>query len=492
MSVPEKSEPGGLDRFLRLFSDVRAGEGPIALLLALDVFLILTAYYILKPVREALILGQGTAELKSYVSAGQVAVLALAVPLYGRLAARMSRRRLINRVTAFFVLCLIAFYVLARFDVPLGVPYYLWLGVFNLMIIAQFWSFANDVYVADEGERLFPIVAFGASAGAVLGAVVAGQLIEPLGVYQLMLLAAGILVVATMITNYVDEREGGVPATARTASRDAGGETDADPPGGTAEHGSTARGDEEVGEAGADTAGSDPSDVGVGRSASFKLVFGSRYLLFIALILLLLNWVNTTGEYILGSVVEDVAEQAVAAGTAGGLTVEQYIGDFYSGFYGVVNVAGLVIQLFLVSRIIKYLGGKAILVLPCIAMVAYGLLAFFPVLGAVRWAKTAENSTDYSLNNTVRNMLFLPTSRAAKYSAKQAIDSFFVRAGDVLSAGVVFVGTTFLAFSPGEFAGFNLVLVGVWLVLGIAVARMYRRRVGNRGLEDEAPTRVAA
>lgn len=445
----------------------------MALLLALNVFLILTAYYILKPVREALILGQGSAELKSYVSAGQVAVLSLAVPLYGRLAAGMSRRRLINRVTGFFVLCLVAFYVLARFGVPLGVPYYLWLGVFNLMIVAQFWSFANDVYVADEGERLFPIVAFGASAGAVLGAVVAGQLIEPMGVYQLMLLAAGILILATTITNYVDRREGVASARSGSAAPVPADDSDSRAP--DAGPGASAE-----------------AEGGVGRSESFRLVFGSRYLLFIALVLLLLNWVNTTGEYILARVVEDVAEQAVAAGTAGGLSVEQYVGDFYSGFYGVVNVAALVIQLFVVSRIIKVLGGKAILVLPSIAMVAYGLLAFFPVLGAVRWAKTAENSTDYSLNNTVRNMLFLPTSRAAKYSAKQAIDSFFVRAGDVLSAAVVFVGTTFLAFSPRHFAGFNLVLVGLWLVLGIAVARMYRRRVRDQGLEEEARARAAA
>lgn len=472
MTDSPHAEPGRLDRFLRLFSDVRAGEGPVAVLLALDVFLILTAYYILKPVREALILGQGSAELKSYVSAGQVAVLALAVPLYGRLAASMSRRRLINLVTGFFVLCLVGFYVLARFGVPLGVPYYLWLGVFNLMIVAQFWSFANDVYVADEGERLFPIVAFGASAGAVLGAVVAGQLIEPLGVYQLMLLAAAILVVATTITNYLDARESKEPADAPPPDQDpASAEETGDRDGGGPSGG---------------------AGVGVGRSESFRLVFGSRYLLFIALVLLLLSWVNTTGEYILARVVEDAAEQAVASGAAATLTVEQFVGDFYSGFYGVVNVAGLMIQLFLVSRIIKYLGGKAILVLPCIALVAYGLLAFFPVLGAVRWAKTAENSTDYSLNNTVRNMLFLPTSRAAKYSAKQAIDSFFVRAGDVLSAAVVFVGTTFLAFSPGEFAGFNLVLVGLWLILGIAVARMYRRRVEDRGMEDEARARTAA
>ena len=102
MSTDIRTEARGLDRFLRLFADVRPGEGATAVLLALSIFLLLTAYYVLKPVREALILGQGSAELKSYMSAGMVAVLAVVVPLYGRLAQRVSRQRLINVVTAIF------------------------------------------------------------------------------------------------------------------------------------------------------------------------------------------------------------------------------------------------------------------------------------------------------------------------------------------------------------------------------------------------------
>ncbi len=106
---PGPQQPSGspLDRFLRLFADVRPGEGLMAVLLALNIFLLLTAYSILKPVREALILGQGSAELKSYMSAGMVVVLAIVVPLYGNLASRVTRRRLINVVTTFFAGCLV-------------------------------------------------------------------------------------------------------------------------------------------------------------------------------------------------------------------------------------------------------------------------------------------------------------------------------------------------------------------------------------------------
>ena len=203
------SPRAGLDRFLRLFADVRAGEGATALLLSLNVFLILMAYYVLKPVREALILGEGTAAGKTYLSVVEVFLLALAVPLYGRLVRRLDRRRLINSVTGFFVACLLVFYGLGHAGARLGISFFLWISIFNMMIVAQFWSFANDIYTKDEGERLFPIVGFGASLGAVVGSGLAGGFIERIGVLELMLVAAGLLVVEVLITNHVDGRERG-------------------------------------------------------------------------------------------------------------------------------------------------------------------------------------------------------------------------------------------------------------------------------------------
>ena len=86
------------------------------------------------------------------------------------LADRLPRRRLLNAVTAFFIICLVAFYALIQADVPIAAVFFLWVGIFNLMIVAQFWSFANDLYTKEQGERLFAIVAVGASLGAVLGA----------------------------------------------------------------------------------------------------------------------------------------------------------------------------------------------------------------------------------------------------------------------------------------------------------------------------------
>jgi ATP:ADP antiporter, AAA family len=456
---------GGLDRFLRLFSDVRAGEGLTAVILTANVFLLLSAYYVIKTVREPLILSGGGAELKAYASAGQAILLLLFVPLYGLLADRLPRRKLLNFVTGFFVACLVGFWVLARSGAPIGVPFFLWVGIFNLMVVAQFWSFANDLYTKDQGERLFPIIAFGASFGAVSGSYLASLLIPLMGIPQLLLVAAGFLALGVLLSQTADTRERHFNESTLPSRF-----TTAELPAATGEYEilKTADGPKvTVSIAGA----------GGGRKGTFGLVFGDRYLLLIAVLMLVLNWVNTTGEYILSTTVIGAAADAVANGTAHGLTDKEYIGAFYSRFFFVVNSVGLVLQLFVVSRVIKYTGVRVgVLVLPFIAVLGYTFIAFAPILAVVRWVKTAENATDYSLQNTVRNMLFLPTSRDQKYKAKQAIDSFFVRAGDVLSALLVFVGTTQFAFGPPQFARVNLALTLVWLGLAYLVGRAYVRK----------------
>jgi AAA family ATP:ADP antiporter len=301
------------------------------------------------------------------------------------------------------------------------------------MVVAQFWSFANDVYSKEEGERLFVIVGFGASLGAVAGAVVADRLIEPFGVLQLMLLGAGVVALQLLLTNYIDRTERGRRAPAAKKVQ-------------AARH-----------------------------VNAFAMVFRTRYLLLIGLMLMLLNWINTTGEYILGSIVKDAASAMIAAGEAPGLNEGQLIGDFYAKYFSMVNGVGLVLQLFVVSRIVKHAGvAWAVMVLPALSFGAYNILVFMPTLTAVLTAKVVENSMDYSLNNTVRNMLFLPCTYEQKFAAKQAIDSFFVRMGDVLSAALVFTGTTLVVLPARGFALVNAVLVVVWLVLAWRCGRHYK------------------
>ncbi len=478
LARPQARWGGPLDRVLRLFADVRDGEGATALLLALNVFLLLATYYCIRPVREALILStSGGPELKSYLAAGQALLLLGLVPAYGALADRLPRRRLLNTVTTFFIVCLVAFYALTRAEVPVAAIFFLWVGIFNLMIVAQFWSFANDLYTKEQGERLFAIVAVGASLGAVLGARLAAALIPIFGLPQLLLVAAGLLALAISISNIVDARERAqheahLPLQLTTAEL----------PAATGEY--QVQTIEDSKKLTVSLPGVSPAS----RAGTFRLVFGNRYLLLIALLIMFVNWVNTTGEYILGRTVKNAAAAALAAGTTGGLSESEYIGQFYSEFLFVVSLVALLLQFFVVSRLIKYVGVRVgVMVLPVLAFAGYAVLAFVPLLALVRLVKIAENATDYSIQNTVRNVLFLPTSRDEKYKAKQAIDSFFWRAGDVLSAALVFVGISQLGFETAGFARANLVLTGIWLLLAFAVGREYTRR--SKALESDSAGR---
>jgi AAA family ATP:ADP antiporter len=439
-----------LDSILGIFSPVHAGEGRKVLLLALNIFVLMTAYYIIKPVREALILAEWGAEAKIYASAGQAVLLLGAVPLYGRLAARVNRRRLISTVLVFFTVCLVVFYLLAQTRVSLGIPFFLWVGIFNLMVVAQFWSFANDLYTPEQGKRLFAIVGFGMSSGAVVGGLVTDALIDSLGVYQLMLLSGALLMGSLFLTLAVDSKKAEGAENAPRPQEDLSGPN------------------------------------------GFTLVARSRYLQLIAAMLVLMNLVNSSGEYVLGAKVKDAKEAEVPEVVrTPGMTDDQFeaaekaredevgkkVGGFYASFFSVVNLVGLLTQLFLVSRLIQFFGVRwGIRILPLIALGGYALIAIFPVLAVTRWAKTAENATDYSLQNTVRNMLWLPTTRQEKYKAKQAIDTFFFRAGDVMAAFVVLLGTTFLNMTPTGFALANVGFAAIWLWVTLDIARRFEEK----------------
>ena len=431
-----ESEKSWLDRSLSLLGDVRAGEATGALMLAVNVFAVLAFYYILKTVRESLILSEGGAEVKSYAAAGQALMLLGFVPAYGALASRVNRVVLITAVTLFFASHLVIFYLLGVSGVQIGIAFFLWMGVFAVVMPAQAWAFANDIYDAERGKRLFPIVGVGSALGAWAGAALASALFARLGPYPLLLLSAAGLLTTIFLTHLIDRRTRQArAATARS--------TAAEPP--------------------------------LGKAGGFQLVFSQRYLLLIALMVLVINIVNTVGEFILGRMVTADAAATIASGAAAGQTEATLIGEFYGGFFAWVNFLGFALQLVVVSRLFKYIGVRGTLfILPMVAAFTYGTASLAPLLGIFSLVKILENSTDYSINNTAKQTLFLPTSREAKYKAKQAIDSFFWRAGDLLQAVVVFIGVR-LAFDVRGFAAINLVFVVIWIAICFGIAREHRK-----------------
>ena len=141
----------------------------------------LGGYYLLKTAREMFILSEGGAEVKSYSSAGQALLLLLLVPAYSAFASRVNRTQLVQWVTLFFAGNLVLFLLALGAGLRIGIVFFLWLGIFNVMVIAQFWAFAADLFTEEQGKRLFPLIGVGSSLGAWVGSVRAGQLVEHCG-----------------------------------------------------------------------------------------------------------------------------------------------------------------------------------------------------------------------------------------------------------------------------------------------------------------------
>ncbi|MCJ7581163.1 MAG: translocase [Candidatus Aminicenantes bacterium] len=446
-----QKSPGLIYKLLKIFTDIKPGEALTSFLLMFNIFLLLTAYYIIKPVREALIIGEWSPEVKSYLSAAIAVLLVFVVKAFSSMASRVPRQILITYVTLFFISNLVLFYILSVSNLSskaMGIIFFLWMGVFNVMVIAQFWAFANDMYTLEEGKRLFPLIAFGATFGGFMGSKLSGWIVGSMGLYQTMLVAGAFLSVCILLTFIIHKRE------------------------------------IERKELLLETLRAEAEQKPLEKGGGFKLLFQNKYLLYIAVFVLLLNFVNTNGEWVLGRVANLSAANALSSGTASGLTENQLIAQFYANFNSVMSIISMVVQLFLVSRIFKWFGVRfAIFVLPLISLGGYSLIGLGAALSVVTYVKAAENGTDYSLMNTTRHALFLITSREEKYKAKAAIDTFFHRAGDVLSGTLVLIGTTYFALNIQKAAVFNIFVVILWIFIGVLIAREHKKLTAQKAVE---------
>ena len=432
--APSVETPTPLERLLRVFAPVQRGEALVVVLLIQTIFSILCSYYLLKTVREGLVLASGGTfglrgeELKLYASGVMAVLLIGIVPLYGWVASRVTRIRLI-RVSYLAVLASLGgFFVLGRAGVPVGVPFYLWLGIVNVFLVGQFWSYASDLCSEEQGQRLFAAIGIGGAAGAIAGP----HLALLADTWTAMAIAAALIALCLVLFTLV-ERAAVAPRAARAA----------------------------------------PAPLAA--DGGFALIRRDRYLALIAVLLVVANIVNTIGEFILSR-----AAVEAAAGAATEAERRELIKAFFASFYSWVNLAGFLIQAFLVSRLMVVAGVRvALFVLPAIALAGYGLIGLVGGLALVRAAKIVENATDYSLQNTVRQALFLPTRREVKYKAKAAIDTFFVRAGDLIAALVVMIAVGRLGLSPAALAAVNVGLAVIWL--GVAAALARRHRALDRG-----------
>jgi AAA family ATP:ADP antiporter len=444
-----------LERFLRLFTDVRPGEGATALLMFVNVFLILCAYYFIKPLRDGWIAisdisGLSKMEVKAYTSFGQGLLLIPIVGLYARLSTRLSRRSLITAASLFCLSNILIFWALQpgvffEYLPASGIVFYLWVGMFSVFVVAQFWTFAADIYNDERGRRLLPMIAIGATAGAAAGSGIAERLVtwQIVATDHLLLAATVPLAISIAISRYVDASQSGAQPGAPAAKP--------------------------------------PPKSHAGGQGALAVVLRHPFLLVTAILTLLFSWVNTNGENLLFSVVQEfMADSAARKGVTDPVAVLEFTRAgttaFYGNFYFWVNLGALLLQAFVCSRLLRFGGfGAILLLLPVISLLSYTAMALVPILSVVKVMKIAENATDYSINNTARHVLWLPVSSELKFKGKPAIDTLGIRLGDGLAALTVLVGVQVVGLSTQGFFVFNVALVLGWLGFALALVELHGR-----------------
>lgn len=422
-------------RFLRAVVDVRWGETLALFASMVWLFLALTAYYVIKPLRSA-VLQEKIGVDNKWLALGLTTVfIGFFAYGYGKLVPRVPRTRLIVSTFVLFVLCLGGFaLVLPSGGAISGYVFFVWVSTFNLMIVSQFWSLAADVWSKEQGLRLFGFIGVGGVAGGIFGTVVVTRTARSLSTEGMLVLAAGLLIGCLLLASYL----------LRFASRG-------------------------VSSSGTESNSSARSDA----SNSLHLVVGSPYLRSIALMMLLLNLVNTSNEWVL--------DKMVARSQLSGATLK----EFYAEFYLLQNGITFGIQFFLTARIQRRFGaGVALLCEPLIGIVGGVLFAVMPALRVVKWHKILENAADYSIQSNTKELLYLPVSHLEKYSAKSFNDTFVVRGGDALAAVLIFVATLPWMQSLGELGlriliGFNVLLGLVWLWIAIGIGRQHKIKMGE-------------
>ena len=193
----------------RILGDIRAGEGFPVFLMLLNIFLILVAYYIIKVVREPLILSTPDGAVwKSRGAAIQAVVLMGYIPLYSWFTSRVSRMKLVLGVNIFFLVCIEIFSFAITWNVPyVGLAFFVWVGIFSLSMIAQFWSWANDIYTEESGKRLFPIIGIGATLGSPFGSKIASILFDTgMKAQVIMQISAVLLLLSALLYWYLNSR----------------------------------------------------------------------------------------------------------------------------------------------------------------------------------------------------------------------------------------------------------------------------------------------
>ena len=424
-----------MSQVLRRLVVLQPGEAPALLASFATLLCMFASYTILRPVRDALGITSGLDKIP-YLFWGVFAVMLLLQPVYGWLTSRFPRTVFLPWVYAFFAANLIAFYVWFRVQDDhtwIARTYFVWVSVFNLFVVAAFWSLMADVFSREQAGRLFGFIWAGASTGGLIGPAIDNRFAVPLGAINLLPISAALLLLSLVFMRQIIVWQRRSAAAARTPDASAAAPRAEDALGGS-------------------------------MWAAFTQVVRSPYLLGIAAFVMLMTWVSTflylEQQAFVAKVFHNADERA----------------SFFGGIDFWVQAASLIIQLLLFGRLFKWVGLRVVLAsVPLIMTAGYALFAAAPRFMVLVVVYAVRRVGDYALTRPCRDALFTVVSREEKYKAKSLIDTFVYRGGDALSGSLYKELTGGLGAGPAAIGWLGAGISAVWTVLALALGRAQER-----------------
>jgi AAA family ATP:ADP antiporter len=430
-----------LGRLLRRAVDVREHETAALVASCAYFFFVLSAYYVIRPVRDEMGVAGGVDNL-AWLFTGTLVGMLLVHPLFTALVARFPRRRFVPLIYRFFILNLVAFFLVFRGAdagqaVWVGRMFFVWTSVFNLFVVSVFWSFMTDLYRPAQSQRLFGLVAVGGTLGAILGSTITSALVPLLGPVNLLLVSALLLEIAARAARALDGQEASLAQGARL------------------EASATAGGDDQV--------------IGGGVLDGIRHVIRSPYLLGIAALMLLFTIASTFLYFQQAAIVARVFEGNPQARTR-----------FFAGLDLAVNVLTLATQVFVTGRMLRWLGvAVSLAFLPLMTLIGFGLLGLAPALTVLVVFQVLRRAGNFAIQRPAREVLYTVLPRTDKYKAKNFNDTFVYRAGDQLGAWS-YTAIAWLGLGLSGLAFTMVPLSAVWLILALWLGGRYRTLLDAR------------
>lgn len=420
-------DPNPLQRLLALASEIRPEESRATLASFSLVLLLMGAYYILRPLRDAMA-SQWTDTEVSWLWTCTFLVSLIAVSVYGEAVTRVRFNRLVPSVYGFFAASFVLFYLGAQ-ALPdrtlLDKSFYVWISLFSLFHISVFWSFMADTFSRQQSLRLFGFIGAGASIGGLAGPALAALLVDDLGVDNLLLIAATIIVFALPLVLWIQHLK----------RRDLGNE-------------------------GVAAGSGDFEFIGGSPLAGFAEFLRSPYLLGIGLYIFLYTAISSFVYFELKNL---LAHYDIEARSQIWATMDL-----------VVNSLTIVVAAFATGRIAQRLGlAFTLAMVPAAIGAGMLVLAAAPLVSVVVAVQVARRVGNYAISRPAREMLFTAVDRETRFKAKQVIDIVVYRGGDMLNAWAFTALTQGLGLSLAAVALVGACIAGLWGATGLYLGRRF-------------------